>query len=223
MNRRYLAILVVAFAAAAGAGAQTRPDALELYRQGQFEQAVQVCLQELEERGSDQTRLRMDSYTVLGWSYIRLGRYQEALNISRQARSEVRYDVRVIENEAEALFYLGRNLESLALFEEYVSLSPTGERIDIVYYFMGEIFLRLGEYRHADIAFTTALHHSPEVARWWARLGYSREQLNDTEEAETAYARALELQAVPGRSQSRARTSGRLNHTPEAGQAIVPM
>ena len=87
--------------------------------------------------GSDQAKLRMDSYTVLGWSYLRLGRYEDALSAARQARNEIRYDIRIIEIEAESLFYLGRNTESLALFEEYVSLSPTGERIDLVYYYMG--------------------------------------------------------------------------------------
>lgn len=175
-------------------GAQQQADALELYRGGQYAQAVQVCLQELQERGSDQSKRRMDSYSVLGWSYIRLGQYENALNYARQARNEVRYDIRIIEIEAEALFYLGQNLEALTLFEEYVSLSSTGERIDVVYYFMGEIFLRLAEYRHADIAFSTALHHSPEIARWWARLGYTREQITDLDGAEQAYSTALELQ-----------------------------
>jgi tetratricopeptide (TPR) repeat protein len=136
----------------------------------------------------------MDSYTVLGWSYLRLGQYENALTSARNARSEVRYDERIVEIEAEALFFLGRNLESLSLFEEYVSLSPTGQRIDLAYYYMGEIFLRLAEFRHADIAFSTALHHSPQVARWWARLGYAREQLADGDGAETAYSTALELQ-----------------------------
>lgn len=175
-------------------GAQQQADALELYRGGQYAQAVQVCLQELQERGSDQSKRRMDSYSVLGWSYIRLGQYENALNYARQARNEVRYDIRIIEIEAEALFYLGQNLEALTLFEEYVSLSSTGERIDVVYYFMGEIFLRLAEYRHADIAFSTALHQSPEIARWWARLGYTREQITDLDGAEQAYSTALELQ-----------------------------
>jgi tetratricopeptide (TPR) repeat protein len=179
--------------AAASAGAQQTPDALELYRQGRYEQAVQVCLQELQDRGPDQSRRRMDSFTVLGWSYIRLGQYQNALTSARQARSEVRYDIRIIEIEAEALYFLGRNLEALSLFEEYVSLSPTGERIDVVYYFMGEIFLRLAEYRHADIAFSTAIHHSPQIARWWARLGYAREQISDSAGAMEAYTAALKL------------------------------
>jgi len=186
-------ILIMAFFIPSSLAAQIKPDALELYRQGDFPQAVQVCLQELKDRGSDESKLRMDSYTVLGWSYLRLGQYENALHYARQARNEVRYDIRIVEIEAEALYYLGQNLEALVLFEEYVSLSPTGERIDSVYYYMGEIFLRLAEFHHADIAFSTALHHSPQIARWWARLGYAREQINDSEGARTAYSMALEL------------------------------
>ena len=174
--------------------AQERLDALELYRQGQFAQAVEVCLQELKEFDTTETRRRMSSYTVLGWSYLRLAQYDNALQYARQARNEVRYDVRIIEIEAEALYYLGRNIESLALFEEYVALNPTGDRIDLVYYFMGEIFLRLAEYHHADIAFSAALHHSPQIARWWARLGYAKEQIPDVKGAEETYTAALKLQ-----------------------------
>ena len=171
-------------------------DALALYRQGNYTEAVKVCLQELQDWGSDRVRERMNSYTVLGWSYLRLGEYSNALNYARQARDEIRYDIRIIEIEGEALYYLGRNKEALLLFEEYVSLSENspGDRIDLVYYFMGEIFLRLEEYRHADIAFSTALHHSPQVARWWTRLGYAREQIPDLEGAEEAYDSALKLQ-----------------------------
>ena len=198
MNLKYsrlisLLIVLGVFFIVSPLGAQSKPDALELYRQGQYTQAVQVCLQELEDRGTDESKRRMDSYTVLGWSYLRLGEYENALKYSRQARNEVRYDIRIVEIEAETLYYLGRNLEALTLFEEYISLSPTGERIDSVYYFMGEIFLRLAEFNHADIAFSTALHHSPQIARWWARLGYAREQIGDNEGAETAYSKALEL------------------------------
>jgi len=193
MKRTIFLTFVILLVVSGWVGAQ-QPDALELYRQGRFAEAAQICLQELEQRGPDQTKRRMDSYTVLGWSYLRLGEYEQALEKALEARQEVRYDVRIIEIQAESLYYLGRNTEALALFEEYVSLSPTGERIDLVYYFMGEIFLRLAEYRHADIAFSTALYHSPQSARWWARLGYAREQLEDSDGAENAYGRALELQ-----------------------------
>jgi len=168
-------------------------DALELYREGRYAEAVEVCLEELERYGSEEFRRRMDAYSVLGWCYIRMGEYQNALSYAREARNEVRGDPRIIEIEAEALFYLGRNLESLALFEEYVSLNSTGNRIDVVYYFMGELFLRLAEFSRADIAFSTALYYSPQAARWWARLGYAKEQDLDVEGAARAYSRALEL------------------------------
>ncbi len=173
--------------------AQQLPDALELYRQRKYSQAEEVCLQELEEWDIDQTKRRMNSYTVLGWSYLSMGRYADALSMARKARQELRYDVRIIEIQAEALYYLGQNTEALKLFEEYVSLAATGNSIDDVYYYMGEIFFRLAEYHHADIAFSTALHHNPRVAGWWARLGYTREQLNDTKGAKVAYNKALEL------------------------------
>ena len=54
-------------------------------------------------------------------------------------------------------------------------LNPTGDRIGQVYYFMGETYIRLGQYNNADIALSTALYHIPSAARWWSRLGYARE------------------------------------------------
>jgi tetratricopeptide (TPR) repeat protein len=201
MKRRAFLVALAALTVAAGAQEETK-DALNLYRDGLYADAVEVCLIELEERGEDQLKRRMDSFSVLGWSLLRLGEYQRALDYARQARQEVRYDSRIVEIEAEALFYTGANLESLARFEEYVSLNPTGDRIDVTYYFMGEIFLRLEEYLHADIAFSTALHHAPQSARWWARLAYTREQIPDVEGAEIAYRRALEL--MPSLEEARA-------------------
>ena len=175
------------------AHSQQAADALLLYRNGQYQDAVEVCLRELSERGLDNLRQRMDSYSVLGWSYIRLGDYQNALKYSRQARRELDNDIRIIEIEAEALFYLGDNLAALELFELYVSSSRTGDRIAVVYFFMGEIYIRLNEFRHADISFSTALHHNPNIASWWLRLGYTREQIDDKEGAKSAYSKALEL------------------------------
>ena len=196
MNRSVIIAALILIAGALPAQAQQRRDALALYRQGAFAEAVNVTLEELERYGPDESRRRMDAYTVLGWSLIRIGQYERALNFARRARGEVRYDIRIVEIEGEALYYLGRNIEALAIFEEYVSLGENapGDRIDLVYYFMGEIFLRLAEYHHADIAFSTALYYSPQAARWWARLGYVREQIDDADGAEAAYTTALDLQ-----------------------------
>ncbi|MFW5727068.1 MAG: tetratricopeptide repeat protein [Spirochaetia bacterium] len=149
---------------------------------------MEVCLQELEEMPQN-----MDSYAVLCWSLVRLGRYDEALDYAEQGMQISRYDPRMVEIVGEIHYYQGRNLQALEWFEEYTVLAPTGSRIDTVYYLMGEIFIRLGEFHHADIAITTALYHTSSVAQWWARLGYAREQAQDYEYALEAYNEALKL------------------------------
>ncbi len=180
--------------------AQDKVDAVELYRTGDYVGAIEVCRKELEEMPN-----RMDAHAVLGWSLVNLKRYQEALEASQQAFQISRYDPRVIETAGEALFYLGRQVEALRYFEEYAAISPTGGRIDSVYYFMGEIFIQQGRYNNADIALSTALYHSPNVADWWARLGYAREKSEDFQWSLEAYNKALALNpnladAVRGRS-----------------------
>ena len=74
-------------------------------------------------------------------------------------------------------------------------LSGTGDRIHLAYFFLGELFIRIGEYNHADIALTTAVYHNPNTARWWARLGYAREMAKDYSHSLLAYEEALKLKA----------------------------
>ena len=62
-----------------------------------------------------------------------------------------------------------------------------------MYYFLGEIYIRLGRFRHADIALTTAVHWMPGNAAWWTRLAYARENAGDYGESAAAYERALSL------------------------------
>jgi len=189
LNRLSRPLLVLLFVVSASAlVAQDQPDALAMYRQGEYAKAVDICLAELESSPRN-----MNSYTVLGWSLIALRRYQEALDYARQGLEISRYDHRVVEIAAEAHFYLGNNQDALKYFEEYTVLAPTGDRIGIVYYFMGETFIRIGEYNHADIALSTAVYHSPNIARWWARLGYAREMAEDFQFAMEAYDQALKL------------------------------
>jgi len=168
--------------------AQERPDALKLYREGRYEQALEVCKIELQELPKN-----MDSYTVMGWTLIALRRYEEAYNKAKEALSIAPYDHRVLGIAGEALFFLGKNREALLYFEQYAAIMPTGKRISNVYFFMGEVFIRLGEYNNADIAFSTALFYEDTDASWWARLGYSREMGQDYQWAKEAYENALKL------------------------------
>lgn len=188
--------------------AQDRPDALRAYRNGNYEQAIEITQQEI----ADNPR-NMDSFAVLCWSLIGSGNYDGALEWARKGLEIVRYDARMVEVMGEAHFYKGNNLEALKWFEEYVTLSPTGMRIDSAYYFMGEIFIRIGEYNHADIALTTAVYHTDTIARWWARLGYAREQAEDYRYSLDAYNRALELNsrlsdAIRGKERVEAKLRG---------------
>jgi tetratricopeptide (TPR) repeat protein len=177
------------FMAAASVGfSQVRPDALVEYRQGNFERAIQICREEIE---ADSTNL--ESYVVASWSFVRLGRYEEALRFARTARTLSRYDARVAEILGEIYFYQGNNNEALQYFQEYVNLAPGGQRIETVYYLMGEIYIRQGRYRHADIALSTAVHWLPGNAAWWTRLAFARENAGELMEAVTAYERALAL------------------------------
>jgi len=168
--------------------AQTRPDALLEYRNGNYEQAIQICKNEIENNPGN-----IESHVVICWSLIRLGRYSEAMNYARAGRNISRYDVRIAEILGEISYYQGQNIEALQYFQEYINLAPDGARIETVYYFLGEIYIRLGRFRHADIALTTAVHWVPGNAAWWIRLAYARENAGDLNEAITAYERALSL------------------------------
>ncbi len=174
--------------------AQEKKDALKLYRQGSYEESVAVCLEELESYSDTQIVRRMDSYTVLGWALIGLNRYDDAIAYSKEALNYSRYDTRVIETLGEAYYFKGDYTEGLNYFQQYVALNPTGDRIAQVYSYMGETYIRMGMYNHADIALTTALYHVPSVARWWSRLGYAREGAGLADTAEEAYSKALSLQ-----------------------------
>ncbi|WP_028974088.1 tetratricopeptide repeat protein [Spirochaeta cellobiosiphila] len=165
-----------------------RADALALYREGKYDEAIAACRADLQMNAEN-----MDAYTIMGWSLVRKGSYDQARIEMEKALKVRRYDYRIIESLGESYFYLGRNLDALKYFEEYSSIAPSEDRIDTVFFFMGEIFIRLGEYHHADIALSTAVHHAPNVARWWARLGYARERAKDYTWAKVAYQKALEL------------------------------
>jgi len=169
--------------------AQNRPpDALAEYRAGNFERAIQICRDEI---NIDPENL--EAHVVISWSLIRLNRYEEALRYARTGRAIHRFDSRITEILGEIHFFQGLNNEALQYFQEYLSLAPEGQRIETVYYFMGEIYIRQGRFRHADIALTTAVHWVPGNAAWWVRLAYARENAGDLSSSLEAYERALSL------------------------------
>jgi tetratricopeptide (TPR) repeat protein len=187
MKKIFSALFLLVFTVSAFS--QNRPpDALAEYRAGNFERSAQICRDEITDEPNN-----LEAHVVLCWSLIRLNRYEEALRYARAGRALHRFDVRIIEILGEIHYYMGLNNEALQYFQEYASLAPEGQRIDVVYYFMGEIYIRQGRFRHADIALSTAVHWVPGNASWWVRLAYTRENAGDLASAIEAYERALAL------------------------------
>ncbi len=168
--------------------AQEKPDALQAYRNGNYDEAIGICKQELLENPSN-----LESYVVMSWSLVKLARYDEALGFAKKGLELNRYDVRLIEILGEIAYFQGRNNEAVRYFQQYITLAPEGSRIDVVYYFLGELYIRLGRYRHADISLTTAVRYVPGNALWWNRLGFARENAGELRNAITAYEKALSL------------------------------
>jgi len=168
--------------------AQQRTEAYKEYRSGLYDEAVRICKAEIAANPNN-----LESYVVLCWSLVNLGRYEESRTYALAGRNISRYDPRIIEVLGEVYYFQGRNTEALQYFQEYLNLAPQGSRINTVYYYIGEIFIRQGHFRRADIALSTAVYYMPRNAAWWVRLAYARESAGDFQEAIGAYEKALSL------------------------------
>ncbi|HCM29010.1 MAG TPA: hypothetical protein DIC34_21155 [Treponema sp.] len=181
---------------------ETKPDALKTYRLGRdfeaqgrtaeaterYEEAVRICKEEISQNATN-----MDSYTVLTWALLRQKKYPEAAEWGQKGLKMNPNDHRVIESIGEAYFYMNDFKESLKAMQRYVDAAPQGERVSVAYFFMGEIY-RIGkQFRHADIAYTTAVKLEPNLPLWWYRLGIAREGAGEPASAALAFERAVAL------------------------------
>lgn len=183
-------ILVFLTLLCASVFAQKAKDALLLYYNKNYKEAISVCEDEIK---ADPNRI--DSYVVLCWSLIGNREYARAEQRAYDGLKLSRYDIRLIEVLGEAKYYLGKNEEALKQFQEYISIAPdrTGSRVGLAYYFMGEIYIRQTKFQHADIALSAAIRKDPLSDAWWTRLGYAREMAGNYAESLAAYEEALKL------------------------------
>ncbi|TFG81913.1 MAG: tetratricopeptide repeat protein, partial [Spirochaetales bacterium] len=101
--------LALCLSAVLGAGAQVKPDALILYRNGEYERARTACMTELEADSGN-----MEAYVVLTWSLVALGRYADAELYATRAYERIRKDPRIVETLGEAAYHQGKNDQALA-------------------------------------------------------------------------------------------------------------
>ena len=190
-QKKWVLLLIAGLSWSLCAQTAVKKDALQLYRERQYDAAITVCEQEIKADPSN-----MDAYSVLIWSLLRQKRYLQAKERGLQARKENAYDIRIIEALGEAEYYLGKNDSALSYFQRYVSSARESDGDYVLsYYYMGEIYIKQSKFQHADIALTTAVKNRPDRADYWTRLGYAREMCKEYSSAIEAYDKALALNA----------------------------
>lgn len=188
---RKIAAIVFLILIIQSAAAQDKPNALELYRNGRYYEAIQVCRAELIQLPSN-----MDSYVVMGWSYLALQQYDNVIENANKALSIRRWDNRILETMGQAYYYKQEYGTALEYFQEVVAILDPGYWMARAYYFMGLTYIKLEEYHHADISLVTALDMAPENPYWWSRLGFAREQSGALFLSLDAYTKAIQLDAA---------------------------
>ena len=153
-----------------------------------YNEAVRISLDEINRNVATD-----NSYVILTWTLQRQQRFNEVITWGERGLARNPNNHRLIEIMGEAYFYLDDYDRSLNLMQRYVSVSPQGDRVSTAYFFIGEIFRLRRQFRHADIAYTTALQIDPGMPLWWYRLGLVRESLRDFSFAIEAYERALRI------------------------------
>ncbi len=175
-------------------------DALAAYRNGQYQQAIDITQKEL---AADPNNL--DSYAVQCWSLNSLKRFGDSIQIAQKGRQISATDHRLVEVLAEANFALRNDISALSYYQQYITLATAHEvesrYIRDAYRDLAEIFVRFTEYHHADIALVAAIQFDKgksandpvRAARLWGRLGFVREQTGNLVAASSAYDKALSI------------------------------
>lgn len=180
---------------------------LKLTTSGKHDEARIKSLARISEVKDD-----IDAYVSLSWSLLALRRYKEAETWALRGY-ETRKDPRLAQAIGEASYYLGKNDIALAMLQEYIASYPEGPRAGLSFYLCGELYVRMGRYMHADIAFSTAVQHNPGNPSWWVRLGWARENARKPLQALSAYEKALALNpnlvdAIEGKKRIQDRMKG---------------
>lgn len=206
----------------APAQSQNSGDALSNYRTGRdlesrgrmfeaeyyYSQAIRICNDEISRNIGNR-----DTYAALTWSLQRQRKYGDVITWGERGLRLFSDEYRILETMGEAYFYLDDYDQSLRFMQRFTNAEPQGERTSVAYFFIGEIHRLRRQYRHADIAYSTAVRLSPNVALWQYRLGIVREAAGDLSQAVNAYEQALRInpdyrEAKEGLERIKGRESG---------------
>lgn len=168
--------------------AQDNIDALSLYREGSYREAIEQTAKEIRANPRN-----MDARTIQGWALIAVKRYEDAENAALEALKINPEDSRVIEILGEAYFYANKLDLALEQFAKYVELSPEGARIGKVYSFMGDILFKQKKFFESELAYTAATKDIPSSFALWLKIGEARLAIKNDKEAKIAFEKVLEI------------------------------
>ena len=153
-----------------------------------YSEAIRICQNEVSRNAATS-----ETYTVITWALRRQNRYADVITWGERGLRLYANEYRIVETMGEAYFYQGDYNRSLSFMQRYANAIPQGERTSVAYFFIGEIFRLTERFRHADIAYTTAVRLEPNIALWWYRLATVRESAGDRSPAMEAYQKAVRL------------------------------
>lgn len=189
MKKTLLSIVSICFLFVSAFAQSTKPDALVLYRQGNYKQAIEVCRGEIQVQPNN-----VDSYVVLCWSLLSDGQYSSAEYYAKAGLNIASSDPRLIEAMGEAKYFTNQNDDALSYFQSYAaSIKDMTTTLARVYSYMGEIYIRKTKYNHADICYSMALRIVPGESAWWIRQGYAKQMAKDYTGAYSAYEQCLSI------------------------------
>lgn len=169
---------------------EEKKDAVELYKDGNYNEAIDVTLSEIKENP-----LNLDSYVVLSWSLMKIGEYQKVLLYAKEAQKIKAQDPRLIYVLAEANYYLKENDESLKYFFDYLQLSTSlsYRKLNEVYYYVAKIYLRKKEFQKFDFILSYALKIFPNDEKLNLLMAFNYEMKNNMQASAEYYRRVLKI------------------------------
>ena len=163
-------------------------DGYILWKERKYEQSIAKLKEEIVAFPQ-----RIDIYVIMGWDYLALRQYSNALDISKKGLAISPNDSRLHLNLGETYFNLRQYNPSVYHLQKYLAANPQSYKKAYIYFLMGLAYYRLKHYHLADISLSTAIYYKPNSARYITQLGLIKEKLNENKKALTFFEKALIL------------------------------
>jgi len=134
--------------------------------------------------------LYAEAYSLMGYCYANLGRWNEAIEASKKTIRIKPDNVQAYNNIGQAYMNLGRYSEALEILKQSIRIKPDD---GWVYLGLGNAYFFLGSYREAIEAYKQAIRFSPDKAGIYFFMGKAYGNLHQWNEALDAYKEEIRI------------------------------